>query len=87
MVRIGPRTKKVVQDTLRYGVPSTFVYPLSIKDGKGSHVQDLDGNWFLDFNSQVCSTNIGYKHPEIMKVLQKIIKLFLPEFPLSRMLS
>ncbi len=75
MVRIGPRTKKVVQDTLKYGMPSTFAYPLTIKDARGSYVQDLDGQWFLDFNSQVCSCNIGYKHPEIVKVLQKYSKL------------
>lgn len=75
MIKIGPRTRKVVQEIEKYAVPGTFCYPLSIKDGKGSYIQDLDDNWFLDFNSQVCSCPLGYRHPELMKVLEHYSKI------------
>ncbi|MFQ5647903.1 MAG: aspartate aminotransferase family protein [Candidatus Aenigmatarchaeota archaeon] len=67
----GPRTKKAVSGIERYGVKSTYEYPMSIRDGDGVYLQDLDGNWFLDFHANIASTAVGYRHPEIMDVLKK----------------
>jgi 4-aminobutyrate aminotransferase len=41
-----------------------------IKNGAGCFLEDVDGNVYLDFNSNVCTCNIGYGHPEIMEVLR-----------------
>ena len=67
-------SKKIVQKTQKYCVKGTFAYPLVVKTGKGSYIQDLDGKWYLDFNANVSSCNIGYSHPEIMKVLEKCVE-------------
>jgi 4-aminobutyrate aminotransferase len=67
---IGKKARAIVKKTLEYCVHTTFAYPLVIKDGEGCFLIDADGNRFLDFNSNVCSCNVGYKHPEIMKVLE-----------------
>lgn len=71
----GPRTRKAVSMIEKYGVSSTFQYPMSIKDGDGAFLQDLDGNWFLDFHSNIASTALGHRHPAVMRVLQKYSKL------------
>lgn len=64
-------SKKIVQKTHKYCVKGTFVYPLVVKSGRGCYIQDVDGKWHLDFNANVSSCNVGYAHPEIMKVLQE----------------
>jgi 4-aminobutyrate aminotransferase len=67
----GPKAKRIVSDVKKHCVPGTFIYPLAIKDGKGSYIQDVDGNWFLDFTTQVCSSPLGYGHPSIMRVMKE----------------
>lgn len=71
----GPKTRKAVSLTEKYGVRSTYHYPMSIRDGDGVFLQDLDGNWFLDFHSNIATQAVGYRHPEIMRVLGKYSRL------------
>ena len=47
--------------------------------GSGSHVMDIDGNVFLDFNSQICSNPIGYNHPAMIEALHP----YLNRYPLK----
>lgn len=70
----GPRARKLVSLDKKYSVISTMAYPLVIKTGKGSYLEDVDGNRFLDFASNVASTPLGYKHPAHMKVLKRFTK-------------
>jgi len=71
----GRGTKKIIKQIEEHCVRGTFAYPLAIKSGKGCYIQDIDGNWFLDFNSLVSSCNVGYSHPKIMSVLRKYSKV------------
>lgn len=70
-----PRSKKIIQKTQKYCVKGTFEYPMVIKTGSGCYLQDIDGKWYLDFNSNVSSCNIGYSHPEIMEVLKEYCRI------------
>ncbi|PIY35617.1 MAG: hypothetical protein COZ04_02920 [Candidatus Aenigmarchaeota archaeon CG_4_10_14_3_um_filter_37_21] len=70
-MRSSSKSQEVIKKTQKYCVKSTFAYPLTIKTGKGCYLQDLDNKWYLDFNSNVSSCNLGYGHPEIMKVLEE----------------
>jgi 4-aminobutyrate aminotransferase len=65
----------IVKRTRKFCVETTFGYPLVIKNGKGVYLWDVDGRKYIDFTSNVCSCNIGYNHPEIMKVLKYFSKL------------
>jgi 4-aminobutyrate aminotransferase len=67
----GPKGRRIVSDTQKHCVPSTFAYPLVIRDGKGPYLQDADGNWFLDFTTQVSSCPLGYRHPAVMAALKR----------------
>jgi 4-aminobutyrate aminotransferase len=65
----GPAARRVIDIVKGNCYDSTFTYPLVIADGTGSFLQDVDGNLFLDFTSNIGSCPLGYSHPEIMEVL------------------
>jgi len=67
----GPNARRVVSQHNRYAVISTPAYPLVIKTGNGSYLQDVDGNVFLDFATNVASTPLGYNHPAHVRVLRR----------------
>jgi glutamate-1-semialdehyde 2,1-aminomutase len=41
------------------------VAPKYLRRGRGSHVEDVDGNVFLDFNMAIGPISLGYAHPEV----------------------
>jgi 4-aminobutyrate aminotransferase len=65
----GPAAKRIIDVVKRNCCDSTFTYPLVVADGSSSFLQDVDGNSFLDFTSNIGSCPLGYSHPEIMEVL------------------
>lgn len=66
-----PTNRSIITKALKYSVPNTSEYPMTIVDGKGSYLKDANGKWYLDFNSNVASCPLGYRHPEVTKVLKK----------------
>jgi len=72
MIKIpGPKAKRVVNAIKKIAYDSTFTYPLVIKTGKGCEIEDVDGNRFLDFTSNIGSCPLGYSHPKILEVIKK----------------
>lgn len=67
----GPNASKIINIMKEHVYDSTFVYPLVIKNGHGCMIEDVDGNEFLDFTSNVGSCPLGYSHPEILSVLKQ----------------
>ncbi|MDE1766994.1 MAG: aminotransferase class III-fold pyridoxal phosphate-dependent enzyme [Thaumarchaeota archaeon] len=65
----GPNSKKVIDKMRRYAYDSTFMYPLVIANGQDCVIEDLDGNRFLDFTSNIGACPIGYSHPDVIEVL------------------
>ncbi len=70
----GPKAIKIVKKIAKYTVPGTYAYPLVIRGGKGCYLQDVDNNWYLDFNANVCTAAVGYGNPEIMKCLKDCVE-------------
>lgn len=70
----GPNAKRIIDVVKRNCYDSTFTYPLVIADGNGCMLQDVDGNSFLDFTSNIGACPLGYSHPEIMEVLAEYSK-------------
>src|SRR6476659_9459938 len=68
---VGPQATKIINDIKNTSYSSTYTYPLVIKTGKGCILQDIDGNNFLDFTSNIGSCPLGYSRPEIMEVLKE----------------
>ncbi|MBM2852077.1 MAG: argD2 [Candidatus Nitrosotenuis sp.] len=67
----GPNASKIISIMKDHTYDSTFVYPLVIKDGNGCIIEDVDGNKFLDFTSNVGSCPLGYSHPDILQILRQ----------------
>ena len=47
------------------------ISPLFAKNAKGSRLQDLDGNWYVDLVSSLAAITIGYGDKEIKKAVRK----------------
>ncbi len=70
----GPKAKKVISRIKRNSYDSSFYYPLVIANGKGCIIEDIDGNRFLDFTSNVGASPLGYAHSDILEVRRKYAK-------------
>ena len=72
-----PRSKdahKRAESRLPLGVASNYraydPYPLFVRDGKGGHIHDIDGNEYLDFNLCFGALMAGHCHPAVIKAVQ-----------------
>jgi glutamate-1-semialdehyde 2,1-aminomutase len=45
-------------------------YPIFVKEGKGSHFRDLDGNDYIDHNLCFGALMAGHCHPAVMKAVE-----------------
>ncbi len=64
--------KKAVE-RLPLGVASNYraydPYPLFVRDGKGGHIHDVDGNDYIDFNLCFGALMAGHCHPAVVKAV------------------
>src|SRR5437588_9809031 len=68
----GPNAEKILHGDTQYVSPSyTRSYPLVAKRGRGSIVEDADGNQFLDFSSGIAVCSTGHCHPDVVAAIQK----------------
>jgi 4-aminobutyrate aminotransferase len=68
----GPEAKRVIDLDHRILSPSyTRDYPLVVRRGSGAVIEDMDGNYFLDFNAGIAVTSTGHAHPDVVAAIQK----------------
>lgn len=67
----GPKAKEIVERDARYVATSTKTSPIVAKRAKGSVVEDVDGNLYIDFTCGIGVTNVGHCHPRIVEAVQK----------------
>lgn len=64
--------------TLPLGVTSSFQhwepYPITIVEGKGAYLKDIDGRWLLDLSMGFGAMLVGHQNPTITKAIQKTLK-------------
>ncbi len=46
-------------------------YPIFVRDGKGGHIHDVDGNEYIDFNLCFGALMAGHCHPAVVKAVQQ----------------
>lgn len=65
----------IVRDTREYVLVTwamqSKVNPLPIERAEGCYFFDYDGKAYLDFSSQLVSTNIGHQHPKVVAAIKK----------------
>lgn len=64
------RRKKITPSAIRCN------YPCVIKRGEGAMIEDVDGNYFLDFVGGVGVLNMGYTRPEVVEAVKEQADLF-----------
>ncbi len=69
----GKNAMKIVNRSKKVLINTTFACPLVVTGGYGPYLEDVDGNRYLDFTSNVCSCNIGYNHPEIIRTIESFM--------------
>jgi len=67
----GPRAKAIIASDDRYVSPSyTRSYPLVASRAHGAIVEDVDGNFFLDFSAGIAVCSTGHCHPDVVRAIQ-----------------
>ena len=67
----GPKAKAIIARDEALMSPSyTRGYPLVAKRGRGTRLEDVDGNEFLDFSAGIAVTSTGHCHPEVVAAVQ-----------------
>ena len=54
-------------------LPVKLPYPLFMRQGQGSHVQDLDGNDYVDYILSGGAIVLGHNHPELNREICELI--------------
>ena len=68
----GPKSLRVLERLREkngaWSVPFPFVHS---SKGEGCYCEDIDGNKFLDFGSQIATNPFGYNHPDMLEVVKR----------------
>jgi 4-aminobutyrate aminotransferase len=66
----GPKAKPILAKDERYMATTTKSQPLAIARGHGAVVEDVDGNFYLDFTAGVGVLNTGHTHPKVVAAIK-----------------
>jgi len=68
----GPKSILYLKRLKKLNGAWSFPHPFVHSDkSQGCYIQDIDGNRFLDFASQIASNPLGYNHPDLLKVVKR----------------
>ena len=68
----GPNAKALIDRDRAVTSPSyTREYPLVVKRGEGSLIEDVDGNVFLDLTAGIAVTATGHAHPQVVQAINQ----------------
>ncbi len=77
-----PRSKQAhvrALDRLPLGVASNYraydPYPLFVREGKGGHLWDVDGNEYVDFGLSFGALMAGHSHPAVVRAVESRLRL------------
>ena len=73
----GPKASEIIERRKK-ATPSAIrcVYPCVIKRGEGAMIEDVDGNYFLDWVGGVGVLNMGYSKPEVVEAVTEQVQRF-----------
>lgn len=74
----GPKAKKIIEQDEAYTSTSYIKeYPLVVERGKGTMLEDVDGNRFLDFMAGIAVVTTGHSHPKVVEAIKNAADKFL----------
>jgi ornithine--oxo-acid transaminase len=69
-MEIGKKTRKLIEESERYGAHNYHPLPIVIESGEGAWVTDVEGKRYLDCLSAYSAVNQGHRHPKIIAALR-----------------
>lgn len=68
----GPNAQRIIaEDQVLISPSYTRSYPLVARRGRGTVIEDVDGNLFLDFSAGIAVVATGHCHPEVVAAVQQ----------------
>jgi 4-aminobutyrate aminotransferase len=68
----GPNAKAMIErDHLHCSPANTRDYPLVVRRGRGTVIEDVDGNCFLDFAAGIAVCATGHCHPKVVAAIER----------------
>jgi len=49
-------------------------FPIAVERGDGARVQDIDGNWYVDWINAMGAVTLGYQHPHVVDSIGRQLK-------------
>ena len=74
----GAKAQELIRRDELYTAPAYGrVYPLAVKEGRGMAIEDVDGNFFLDFTAGIAVASTGHSHPKVVAAIEEQSRRFL----------
>ncbi|MBM4124268.1 MAG: acetyl ornithine aminotransferase family protein [Nitrospira sp.] len=74
----GPKARAwVSRDESVLSQSVTRLYPLVVEKARGSTVEDVDGNRYLDFTAGIAVVATGHAHPQVVKAISRQASRFI----------
>ena len=74
----GPKARAVIErDSAWTSTSYIKEYPLVVSHGKGTMIEDVDGNRYLDFMAGIAVASTGHAHPKVVAAVQDAASRFL----------
>ena len=74
----GPEARKVLERDRKVLSPSySRDYPFVARQGRGALMEDVDGNWFLDFCAGIGVAATGHCHPDVVRAIRRQSELMI----------
>jgi 4-aminobutyrate aminotransferase len=74
----GPKAREVIaRDRATVSTSYTRDYPFVIAKGRGTVVEDVDGNVFLDCTAGIAVASTGHAHPDVVHAITAQAQKFL----------
>ncbi len=70
----GPNSRALLAEQARLetdAVVYSKYFPIAIREAKGSTIEDVDGNRYIDWVAGVSVLNLGHRHPRLVAALQR----------------
>lgn len=49
-------------------------FPIAVERGDGARLEDIDGNWYVDWINAIGAVTLGYQHPHVMDSIVRQLK-------------
>jgi glutamate-1-semialdehyde 2,1-aminomutase len=72
--RLAEEAKRVIPGGVQHNLAFNHPFPLAVKEARGAHMVDLDGNRYIDFLQAGGPTLLGSNDPNVLAKVQRLLE-------------